>query len=82
METVAVDRRKEVRSNWNIVPDTLLEEIYQKYSTEDQRLHACAEVYINCYPDASWTDLCKRLFVMKEWTTARKAKAFIPQTGR
>ena len=69
METVAVDRRKSI-----LVPDTLLEECYQNY--------ACADIYVNCHPESSWTHLCQRLWNNKEVTAARKAKTFIPQTGR
>ena len=75
-----MDSRKEVWSG--LVPDTLLEEIYQNYSSEDQRLHACADFYVNCHPEPSWTDLCEELFYKKEVTAAGKAKTFIPQTGR
>ena len=81
MENVAVERRREVWSRRDIVPHPQLEEIYQKYSTEEQRIHACADVYVNCHPDCSWTHLCQELYVVKEMTAARKAKTFIPQTG-
>ena len=82
MEKVAVERRKEVWSGWDIVPDPQLEEIYQKYSTEEQRIHACADFYVNCRPDSSWTDLCWGLFEENEMTAAKKAKTFMPQTGK
>ena len=81
MENVAVERRKEVWSKWDIVPDPQLKEIYQKHSTEEQRIHACADVYVNCRPESSWTFLCQRLYWEKEMTAVRKAKTFIPQTG-
>ena len=81
MENVAMERRKEVWSKWDTVPDPQLEEIYQKYSTEEQRLHACADIYVNCHPDSSWTYLCQGLYEENEMTAARKAKTFIPQTG-
>ena len=77
-----MERRKEVWSNLGIVPDPQLEEIYQKYSTEEQRIHACADIYVNCHPEPSWTHLCRGLYVMNEMTVARKAKIFIPQTGK
>ena len=86
MEKVAVERRKEVwsrrKSGWDIVPDPQLEEIYQKYSTEEQRIHACADFYVNYHPDSSFTHLCQRLYGRNEMTAARKAKIFIPQTGK
>ena len=84
MEKVAVERREEVWSegSWgDIVPDPKLEEIYQKYSTEEQRIHVCADIYVNCNPDSSWTHLCQGLYGKNEMTAARKAKTFIPQTG-
>ena len=81
MEKVAVEKRKEVWSRGDIVPDPQLEEIYQKYSTEEQRIHACADIYVNCHPDSSWTRLCWRLYGRNEMTAVRKAKTIIPQTG-
>ena len=81
MEKVAVEKRKEVWFWGDIVPDSQLEEIYEKYSTEEQRIHACADICINCCPDSSWTHLCQRLYGRNEMTAARKAKIFIPQTG-
>ena len=80
MEKVAVERRKEVWSV-GIVPDPLLVEIYEKYSTEEQRIRACADIYVNCRPDSSWTDLCQGLYRQNEMTAVKKAKTFIPQTG-
>ena len=76
-----MDKRKEVWWGWELVPVPLLEEIYQKYSNEDQRLQECADFYIKCHSDPSWRHLCKGLFYMNEMTAARKAKTFIPQTG-
>ena len=81
MENVAVERRREVWSGWDIVPRPQLEEIYQKYSTEEQRIHACADIYVNCCPHSSWGDLCRVLYVKNEMTAAKKVKTFIPQTG-
>ena len=81
LESVAVERRKEIWSKEGIVPHLLLEEIYQKYSIEEQRIHACADIYVNCCPHSSWTHLCHRLYEENEMTAVRKAKSFIPQTG-
>jgi hypothetical protein len=81
MENVAVERRKKVWSKWGIVPDPQLEEIYQKYSTEEQRIHACADIYVNCRPDSSWIHLFQVLYRGDEMTAAREAKTFLPQTG-
>ena len=81
MEAVAVERRKEVWTKQSIVPHTHLEEIYQKNSTEEQRIRSCADFYVNIHPEPSWTHLCLRLYWENEMTAARKAKTFIPQTG-
>ena len=81
LEIVAVKRRKEAWSRQGIIQDSQLEEIYQKYPTEEQSIHACADIYVNCCPHSSWTHLCQGLYEEKEMTAARKAKTFIPQTG-
>ena len=81
MEKVAVERREEVWSRQGIVPRPQLEEINQKYSTEEQKIHACADIYVNCHPDFSWTHLHQRLYKKNEMTAVKKAKTFIPQTG-
>ena len=81
MESVPLDRRKEVWSDCDLVPDKQLDEIYQKYSTEGQRLRACADFYVSGQPVSSWTYLCQGLYLMSELTAVRKAKTFIPQTG-
>ena len=82
LENVAMERRKEVWSRRGIVPHPQLEEIYQKYSTEEQRIHACADIYVNCRLHSSWTHLCQGLYGRNEVTAVRKAKTFIPQTGK
>ena len=82
MEKVAVERRREVWSDGDIVPYPQLWEIYQKYSTEEQRIHACADIYINYNPDSSWTHLCRGLYRGNEMTAVKKARTFIPQTGK
>ena len=76
-----MDRRMGVWRERRLVPYLLLEKIYQKYSNEDQPLQECADYFVNCYYDPSWSDLCKGLFDREEMTAARKAKTFIPQTG-
>ena len=81
MENVSLKKRKEVLSEAGIILDPQLEEIYRKYSTEEQRIHACADIYVNCRPHSSWTYLCHGLCNKNEVTAARKAKTFIPQTG-
>jgi hypothetical protein len=81
LEKVAVERRKEVWYQLEIVPGPQLEQIYEKYSTEEQRIHAYADIYINCCPDSSWTSLYRELYEWNEMAAVKKAKSFIQQTG-
>ena len=82
LENVAVERRKKLWSSGADVPRPQVEEIYQKYSTEEQKIHAYADIYVNCCPHSSWLQLCRRLYWNNEVTAARKAKTFILQTGK
>ena len=82
MEIVAVERRKRVWSSWDFVPKRQLEKIYHKYLTEEQRMRACADFYVNENPQSSWKELCEGLFTMKEMPAVRRAKTFISQTGK
>lgn len=81
MENVAVDRRNKIWSRQCIVPGKQLKEIYEKHSTEEQKLHACANFYVNHHTESSWTHLGQILYEEEEMTAARMAKTFIPQTG-
>ena len=77
MEHVPENRRKKAWSRGNSIPDPQLEEIYHKYSIEEQRIQACADFYVNCNPGSSWTHLCRRFYLEKDKTAVRKAKTFI-----
>ena len=81
MVNVAEHRRRKVWSRGNSIPDPQLEEIYQKYSIEKQRMQACADFYVNCHPASSWKHLCHRLYLEKDKTAVRKAKTFIQLPG-
>ena len=83
MECVPVDKRMKVWSAAQLISSYQLKEIYQKYSTEEQRMHACVDYCVhNLLIHLSWADFCQSLYLMKEITAARKAKGFVPQTGR
>ena len=63
------------------IPRPLLEEIQRRYSTDIEKIHACADYYVNCHPDAEWKDFTWRLYYEKEFASARESKSFI-STGK
>ena len=83
VECMSVDRRIKLLSESGLIATEQQEEISQKFSTDDQRVQACVDYYVNrpiVHP--SWTTLCRKLYRMNEIAAARKAKAFIPLTGK
>ena len=59
------------------IPQSLLEEIQRRYSTDTEKIHACADYYVNCHPKASWEDLTVALYVEEEFAAARESKSFM-----
>ena len=80
MQNVAVERRKKV---WGAleIPVIQLMVIYEESFNKEQRMDACADIYVNCHPESSWTDLCLNLYRKIEITAAKRAKLFIQQSG-
>ena len=76
-----MDRRRKLWSKMCVVPGTILKEICEKYSTEEQKIRACAHFYVNEHKQSSWTHLCQILYEEEEMTAVRKAKIFIPLIG-
>jgi hypothetical protein len=62
-------------------PRPLLKEIQRRYSTDTEKIHACADYYVNCHPDAGWKDLTLGLYLKKEFDLARESKSFM-STGK
>ena len=63
------------------IPRPQLEEIQRRYSTDIEKIHACADYYVDCHPKASWEDLTSKLYIEKEFAAARESKSFMP-TGK
>ena len=63
--------------NGHIFPQSLLEEIQRRYSTDTKKNHAYADYYVNCHRDASWEDLTVTLYVEEEFAAARESKTFM-----
>ena len=79
MEKVTVDKRRGV---WEgVLGEGAVEEIYSSHSSEQERLHSCADVYVTCKPDSSWKDLVQKLYNCGGMAAAKEAKAFLKQKG-
>ena len=78
MEKVSVDKRRHV---WKeVLERRVVEEIYNSNSSEEEKLHSCADSYTS-KPDSSWEDLVRWLYVYGEMAVAKKAKSFLQQKG-
>ena len=62
-------------------PDSYLDEVYTKYTTDKEKTHALADVYINIRPESSWQHLVKTLYGESELAAAKEAKSFLKQNG-
>ena len=80
MEKVAVDKRRRV---WEeVLGRRVIGEIYSNHSNEEDKLHSCADTYVNCKPDSSWEELVRKLYYYcVEMAAAKEAKAFLQQKG-
>ena len=77
MEKVKVSKRRELWRkvlSWGIV-----NEIYSSHSSEEEKLHSCADIYVTCEPDSSWEELVRQLYDCDEMAAAKEAKAFLSQ---
>ena len=80
MEKIAVDNRRRV---WEkVLGRGAVEEIYSSHSSEEDKLHSCADVYVTCKPNSSWEELVQNLYYdCGEMAAAKEAKAFLQQKG-
>ena len=80
MEKVKVDKRRRV---WELVlEEGAVEELYSSHSSEEEKLHSCADIYVTCKPDSSWEELVQKLYYDHcEMAAAKEAKAFLQQQG-
>ena len=79
-------RRREVWTEvlrWNYTtPSSYLNEVYTKYTTDEEKTHALADAYINGRPESSWQHLVQTLYWESELAAAKEAKPFLQQNGR
>jgi hypothetical protein len=79
MEKVTVDKRRRV---WEgVLGEGAVEEIYSSHSSEEEKLHSCADIYVTCKPNSSWEELIQQLYSYGEMIAAKEAKAFLQQKG-
>ena len=82
MDKIEADKWEEVMGGDGLdIPRSLREEIWRRYSTDAEKIHACADYYLNYKPDASWEGLTKNLYWKKEFAAARESKSFM-STGK
>ena len=81
MEKVTVDKRRRV---WERIFNhrQITEEIYSSHSSEEERLHSCANTYVTCAPSISWEELIQELYDCIEIAAAKEAKAFLQYKGK
>ena len=79
LEKVKVDKKGRVLEE--ILNKAVVEEIYGSYSSEKEKLHSCAEIYVTSDPDSSFKDLVDWLYQYGEMAAAKEAKSFLPKTG-
>ena len=87
MEKVTSDegRRRKVWEEvleWDYcTPSSYLDEIYTKYTTDKEKTHALADVYVNSRPESSWQHLVQTLYGESELAAAKEAKPFLQHNG-
>ena len=74
-----MDKRREV---WEeVLDEDAVEKIYSSHSSEEEKLHSCADTYVTCKLYSSWEHLVQRLYDCCEMAAAKEAKAFLQQKG-
>ena len=87
MEKVTSDegRRRKVWEkvlDWEYyTPYSYLDEVYTKYTTDKEKTHALADVYVNSRPESSWQHLVQTLYAKGELAAAKEAKSFLQHNG-
>ena len=78
-------RRREVWEEvlkWKYVtPSSCLDKVYTKYTTDKEKTHALADVYVNSRPESSWQHLVQTLYDEDELAAAKEAKPFLQRNG-
>ena len=78
MKVAKVNRKHmlECICTWEVV-----DKIYRSHSSETERLHACADAFVNCKPNSSWEKLIENFYESAGIGAAKQAKAFLQEKG-
>ena len=76
-----IEKNKLKVMKWIDVPESLLEEVERRYSTDSEKSHAYAYYYVHIHPDASWEHLTTKLWSEKKLSAAKDSKSFM-STGK
>ena len=58
-------------------PPAYLDEVYTNYTTDKEKTHTLADVYINIRPESSWQHLLQTLYAGGELAAAKEAKSLL-----
>ena len=64
-----------------VIVSSYVDEVYTKYTTDKEKTHALADVYVNSRPESSWQHLVKALYAYGELAAAKEAKPFLQHNG-
>ena len=65
-----------------LIPDSLLEDIKSKCSTERELIHSCTDVYVKCNPYSSWNVVASSLYCMEETAAVEEVQSYLNPRGR
>ena len=81
MGKVTADKRRKMW--WRVLQSSpIVEKIYNIHSSENERICACSDVYVNSCPYSSWEPLASLLYEKDEMTAVDQARSFLPPRGK
>ena len=80
MEKVTVDERRRVWGKIFNHPQ-VIEKIYSSHSSEEERLHSCADTCVTYAPSICWEEFVQELYDYGEMAAAKEARAFLQHKG-
>ena len=80
MKKVTDGISKEVLSR--LIGEDLLEGISSKCSTENELIHACADIYVNCHPFSSWEKFATQLYSKEQTAAVEAVRSYLSPRGR
>ena len=76
MEKVEPKVKMEV---WNsVLEHNLIQPVNEEFSFKEEE---CADIYVNCYPFASWDDLAQTLYQRHQMAAVKEVRSYLPPRG-